>query len=367
MSNSCQICKKSFKFQSLLLRHQRRKIKCKIPDHIKVDVEKRIDNLAEQIEQQNEQIEQLKENIQQKENNISNEEKYRCRYCCKEFSEQRNLTEHLQKKRCRGKNDNVEIYERELGISKPEEQPLTCRFCNMIFSKRQSYQRHMNSDMCRAKMKYEHELEKRVLENRKNLVAASISINGNHNNNTTNNTVNNNIYLPPMNAFGSENLDYITTKMLLKQIELCKDFTDITDTVKNFTQLIHAHPAHPENHNVLLKGTNTAFAEVFNGENFEQSNALQVEDKILEKVGKLILNKKEEYCDEQTKKEKTISKQIENQLIKLEEAVDDNIQNELFRDTVSEASRNLTTYRNTVKGALISKKDDIQSTQNLLS
>jgi len=363
MSNTCQICKKSFKFPSLLLRHQRRKLKCKIPDHIKVDVEKRIDNLAEQIEQQNEQIEQLKENIQHK---VSNEEKYRCRYCCKEFSEQRNLTEHLQKKRCRGKNDNVEIYERELGITKPECNPLTCRFCNMVFTKKSSYSRHMNSD-CRAKMKYEHDLEKRVLENRKNLAAASISINGNHNNNTTNNTVNNNIYLPPMNAFGSENLDYITTKMLLKQIELSKDFTDITETVKTFTQLIHAHPAHPENHNVLLKGNNTAFAEIFNGENFEQSNALQVEDKILEKVGQLILDKKEEYCDEQTKKEKKIPKQIENKLIKLEEAVDDNIQNELFRDSVSEASRNLTTYRNTVKGALISKKDEIQNTQILLS
>mgnify|MGYP001598783660 CR=1 FL=1 len=336
------------------------KLNCKIPDHIKVDVEKRIDSLEVEIEQ-------LKENIQHKENNISNEEKYRCRYCCKEFSEQRNLTEHLQKKRCRGKNDNVEIYERELGITKPECNPLTCRFCNMVFTKQSSYSRHMNSN-CKGKMQYEHDLEKRVLENRKNLAAvASISINGNHNNNTTNNTVNNNIYLPPMNAFGSENLDYITTKMLLKQIELCKDFTDITDTVKNFTQLIHAHPAHPENHNVLLKGSNTAFAEVFNGENFEQSNALQVEDKILEKVGKLILEKKEEYCDEQTKKEKNIPKQLENNLIKLEEAVDDNIQNELFRDSVSEASRNLTTYRNTVKGALISKKDDIQSTQNLLS
>ena len=103
MYNTCQICKKSFKYPSLLLRHQRRKLKCKIPDHIKVDVEKRIDSLEVQLEQ-------LKENIQYKVSNeeniqhkVSNEEKYRCRYCCKEFSEQRNLTEHLQKKRCRGK------------------------------------------------------------------------------------------------------------------------------------------------------------------------------------------------------------------------------------------------------------------------
>ena len=366
MSNTCQICKKTFKYPSLLLRHQRGKFKCKIPDHIKIDVEKRIDNLAEQIEQQSEQIEELKENIQHKEHEKSqdlNEDKYRCRYCCKDFSEQRNLTKHLQEKRCRGKNDNVEIYERELGIKKPEEQQLTCRFCNVKFSKQQSYSRHMNSDMCRGKMKYEHELEKRVLANRKQ-VAASIAINGNNNNNTTVN--NNNIYLPPMNAFGSENLDYITTKMLIKQIELCKDFTDITETVKTFTQLIHAHPAHPENHNVLIKGNNSAFAEIFNGTQFEQSNALVMEDQILQKVGKLLIDKKNEFCEEQIKKDKEIPDKIEKNLIKMEEAVDDNINSELFRDTVTDASRNLSTYRNTVKGALMSKKEEIHQTQQLI-
>jgi hypothetical protein len=229
-----------------------------------------------------------------------------------------------------------------------------------MYSKRQSYQRHINTG-CKEKLKYKEELEKRVLENRRNL-AASISINGN--NNTVNN--NNNIFLPPMNAFGSENMDYITTKMLLKQIELCTDFTDITETVKSFTQLIHAHPAHPENHNVLLKGNNSAFAEIFNGKQFEQSNALVVEDQILQKVGKLLLDKKNEYCKEQMKREKRIPRQIESNLMKLEESIDDNINSELFRDTVSETSRNLTTYRNTVKGALISKKEEIQNTHNLI-
>ena len=232
MSNVCQICKTSFTFQSLLIRHQRGKNKCK------EDVVKRLDCI------------------------VPNEDMYKCRFCYKEFSEQRNLTKHIQKKRCKGKNDNVQIYERELHIEISEGNSLTCRFCNIEFTKQCSDSRHMNS-YCKSKIAYEYELEKRVLENRKQL-AASISINGNDNNNTVNN--NNNIFLPPMNAFGNENLDYITTKMLLKQIDL----TDIPETVKMFTQLIHAHPAHPENHNVLFKDTKTPLTKTFNGTNFDQ-------------------------------------------------------------------------------------------------
>jgi len=342
------------------MRHQRGKIKCKIPVKIRADVEKRIDDIEIQIEK-------LKDNINTKTNADKKDNGLKCRHCSKEFSEQRNLTKHIQENRCGGRNDNIQIYERELGIEKPVDIPLTCRFCNIYFTKQSSYSRHMNSE-CRDKIKYEHELEKRVLYNRKNL-ADSVSINGNHNNNNSHNTVtnnNNNIYLPQMNAFGYENLDYITTKMLLKQIELCKNFTDITETVKTFTKLIHAHPAHPENHNVLLKGNNSAFADVYNGDQFEQSNALVVEDQILRNVGKLLLHKKNEYCDEYTKKEKKIPTNVETDLIKLEEAIDDNINNELFRDNVADTSRNLTTYRNTVKAALISKRSEIQSTQELI-
>jgi len=333
----------------------KRKCEAKQPQVFE-DVKRRIDTLENKVEH-------LQGNIHNGHSNTIELEKYKCSHCFETFSRSDSLARHLSKKRCKSRNDNVEIYERELGIKKPEEQQLTCRFCNVKFSKQQSYSRHMNSDMCRGKMKYEHELEKRVLANRKQ-VAASIAINGNNNNNTTVN--NNNIYLPPMNAFGSENLDYITTKMLIKQIELCKDFTDITETVKTFTQLIHAHPAHPENHNVLIKGNNSAFAEIFNGTQFEQSNALVMEDQILQKVGKLLIDKKNEFCEEQIKKDKEIPDKIEKNLIKMEEAVDDNINSELFRDTVTDASRNLSTYRNTVKGALMSKKEEIHQTQQLI-
>ena len=372
----CRFCKKTFQYKYLLNRHNKRKTKCQsnqvqaVEEKVEVlnnKLDETILRLDEIYHKENTEDEVVKENTEDKVVQSEND-KYKCKYCYKTFAFQSGLCRHLKNGLCKMKNDNIAIYEKELGISNNKETcKLVCKYCNYTFATKSAFSRHKNG-RCGKRDEYEHELENRVLENRKNL-AASISINGNNNNNTTtNNTVNNNnnIFLPPMNAFGNENLDYITTKMLLKQIELCKDFTDITQTVKTFTQLIHAHPAHPENHNVLLKGNNSPFAEVFNGKQFEQSNALVVEDQILQKVGRLLLEKKNEYCEEQEKKEKKIPRKIESNLMKLEESIDDNINSELFRETVADTSRNLTTYRNAVKGALISKKDEIQDTQNLI-
>ena len=371
MSINCEICKKTFKYLYLLHRHQNKTHPCKPPIQVQVNVEKKVEELQEELEKQKERLEEIiveqNEKIEQIQlcKEIKTKDCYRCRFCLKTFSSDSNLTRHLNQKNCKLKNDNVAIYERELGIEPPDVPPLTCRFCYVKYSKRQSYQRHMNSE-CKEKLKYENELQRKVLSNRKEVAEAKVSLNGSHNTNCQNNTVNNNnIYLPPMNAFGNENVDYITTKMLLKQIELCKDLTDITATVKTFTQLIHAHPAHPENHNVLLKGTNTAFAEIYNGEEMEQANALVVEDKILQKVGQLLLDRKQEYYEEADKKDKNIPHKVEKKLEKMEEAVEDNIKNELDRDTISDTTRNLNTYRNVVKGALISKKEDIQQTQKI--
>lgn len=378
MSNICRICNKQFKFPYLLFRHQNKKNRCKSSSIIQLDLEKKIKELESQIDKQREEwiglLDKQNEKIEKieivTEQSTKNEE-YRCEFCDKKFSFQANLYRHLKQKSCKGKNDNVSIYERELGIEKQDIDQLTCRFCMVKFSKQQSYSRHMKN-VCKMKQEYEIELENRVKQNRKEL-AASVSFNGNQNKYCSDNTtiVNNNIYIPQMNAFGNENLDYITTNMLIKQIQMCEDFSDITDTVKTFTQLIHAHPAHPENHNVSIKGNNSALAEVFNGKKMEQVNSLGVQDQILNNVGKLLIAKKTEYNDEC----QNVPKQLDNKLIKLEESIIDNIDDELRKRQenfenedpdqkyVIENSRKLTSYRNTIKGVFLSNKEEIRQTQ----
>jgi hypothetical protein len=126
-------------------------------------------------------------------------------------------------------------------------------------------------------------LEKKVLKIR-NKAAQNIQ-------NIQNQTINNNtinINMPTMRAFGDENMDYITTKYLLDQLSKCGNINDMSRVVGNFTRMIHANPAHPENHNVLMRSLNGGYAKVFNGTSFEDRQAVDVQDQILNKVGKYI-------------------------------------------------------------------------------
>ena len=378
MSNICRICEKVFKYSYQLKRHENKKNSCKVPNHIKLTIENKLYKLEEIIIeqgqlliQQDKKLIDIQEQVKAK---TTCSKEYRCEYCYHNFSRLDNLERHVKEQSCKYKNDNVIIYEKELGITKKEVEPLKCRFCMIKFSNPPSYSRHLKSD-CKAKLKYEMKLQSLVQTNRKK-VAASVSFNGNQNKNYSDNTTNNivnNIYLPHMNAFGNENLDYITTKMLIKQIELSKDFSDITDTLKTFTELIHAHPAHPENHNVLMKDNHGALSTIFNGENMEQVNSIGIQDQILSKVGKLLVEKSKEYTDINNKKNKYVSKEIDKKLIQLEESVIDNIDEELQKklDKTENGeenptnSRNLGVHRNTIKGVLVSHKEEIKQTQTI--
>ena len=67
---------------------------------------------------------------------------------------------------CKGKNDNISIYERELNLTPEEVENLSCRFCGTSFSLQSCYSRHMNTG-CKDKILYESDLRERVLENRR--------------------------------------------------------------------------------------------------------------------------------------------------------------------------------------------------------
>lgn len=357
--NRCEICFKNFKYNYLLERHKKSKRKCK-PVHI--------DDLVEATNK----LEQLADKIIDKESTENNndydddDEIYhiKCKYCNKVFTRKSGLNNHLglgsksSKVLCKMKNDNVNIYERELGI-KPKLVDLKCRFCKKMYTKQSSFSRHQNAG-CKAKERYEEELEQRVLKLRNK---AAQNIQNQTINNTTNNTIN--INLPPMRAFGDENLDYITTKYLLQELNKCLNMNDMTKVVGNFTRMIHANPAHPENHNVQIRSLNGGYARVFNGKSFEDRQALDVQDEILQRVGSLITNKCDEY---QEQPDYTQTHRINDRsLERVRSTISDDIIDQIdYTGAGGLTNRTLTNYRTKVKSTLHSNKGKIQSTQRLL-
>lgn len=349
MSIKCSRCLKTFKYNYLLNRHCNKKLKCKevIPS--------RLDDVTKKLEETTEKLNEITSNLQE---NESAELDLKCKYCCKIFSRRDNLVRH-ESNSCKLKNDNVSIYERELGI-KPKIVDLKCRFCKKQFTKNSNFSRHQTAG-CKAKEHYEEELEQRVLRLR-NKAAQNVQ-NQTINNNTTNNTIN--INLPPMRAFGDENLDYITTKYLLQELNKCLNMNDMTKVVGNFTRMIHANPAHPENHNVQIRSLNGGYARVFNGKSFEDRQALDVQDEILQRVGSLITNKCDEY---QEQPDYTQTHRINDRsLERVRSTISDDIIDQIdYTGSGGLTNRTLTNYRTKVKSTLHSNKGKIQSTQMLL-
>lgn len=331
----CTRCLKEFKYNCHLQKHLNKKTKCQ-----EVDKEQLV-SIIHQLKETNEKI----ENIQQTLNETNKPKEYnklQCKYCDRIFARVDNLTKHIKKGRCKYIHDKINIYERELGILSNNNEKLTCRFCKTTYKHKSTYSHHMAIG-CKARDEYEQELEDKVLNRREQ--AAQI-INNNYDN-STNNTIN--IHLPPMRAFGDENHDYITTKVLLKELMMCKDMNDLSNVVGEFTKLIHCDPAHPENHNVALQSLNGGFAKVFNGKTFESRQAIDVQDTIIQNIGNLITEKCDEVDD--------CSNKIFNKLEQTRETIDEDIINEKNQRSI---------YRTKVKSTLHNNKRTINSTQNLI-
>ena len=188
-----------------------------------------------------------------------------------------------------------------------------------------------------------------------NIQHHTTNVNGDHNMNIVMN-----IHKIDMNPFGKENLDYITTKLLIKELQKCKaiEQADVCGIVDRFTKLIHANPAHPENQNVLFKSLNSGFASVYTENGFQDQQATEVQDGIIQNVHKLIQTK---GCDEYDYNEG-----VQDTFADVLEDIDVNYgkMDENMKEGTN--TRALGKCRNTVKAVLHSNKEEIGSTQNLI-
>jgi len=369
MSDTCKRCLKTFKYPYLLRRHLSRKNAC---ESVKGEYNKSLesqkqlmnnisfiqDEIGElkikcsKIEETHDKISKLEDKINL--NSSQELNKLQCDYCRMKFARQDYLSDHIKKGRCKAKNDNIVIYERELGINADHSvSALTCRFCKYTFTTKQALSRHKSTG-CNHKQEYEEKLKYKVMKNRQEVATTII------NNNTTNNHQKIIINLPPMHSFDDtmKNVDYLTTKLLLKELQKHRSLNsnDISGIVDSFTKLIHANPAHPENHNVLFKSLNSGFARVYNGQEFEDRHSIEIQDRIVQNVGHLIDKTCDSY-DYETEKNNIgeVLDQLDENFGEQEESIDRGVN-----------SRQLSQCRNAVKAALHSNKDNIHLTQKLI-
>ena len=352
---SCQRCLKVFKYNYLLENHLKCKRKCK-------EVETNtLEKTAIMLREQLNKLDLIAEKLTTLECNKSEKDQIICKYCKKQFSRQYVLNVHLGKVKqrdgtkspvlCKKISDNIVIYEEELGIDINEQKnKLICRFCNKQYANSNTLRKH--DIKCKAKEKYEEQLERRVLQAR-NKAAQN---NGQTiNNNNINNTIN--INMPAMRAFGDENYDYITTKYLLQELSRCGDMNDMSTVIGKFTRMIHANPAHPENHNVMLRSLNGGFARVFNGKSFEDRQAVDIQDDIIKKIGTHVIEMGDSL-DEQQKQSLKLNGRKTNRLL--------DMQSTLEEDIDGDANKNISKYRAKVKSTLHTNKNTINSTHRLL-
>ena len=359
---SCTRCLKSFKHNWELRRHHSRKTKCKEPFEVfnrsTTTLERKITELDNEIQETKTELHETKQTIceiNKKINQDIADSNVKCLFCNKLFKTSKNLRRHI--KLCKTKIDNIAIYERELGIEVIDSEPLTCRYCSTTYTKQSNMSRHMGIG-CRAKDKYELELQKQVIERRREASAQVIN-NNTHNGHINNTAITINMPKIEMNPFGQENLDYITTKLLIKELESCKAIqqADVSSIVNRFTTLIHANPAHPENQNVLFKSLNGGFARVYRRNGFQDEQATEIQDTIIQNVQKLIQTK---GCDEYD---------YSNTKDGFADVLDDiDISYGKLGDELSEGNntRALSKCRNIIKAALHSNKEEIENVQNLI-
>lgn len=159
------------------------------------------------------------------------EKKYKC-HCGKSFSFNQGL--HAHKKKCTSKE-----FMSEVQILRSENEELRKKQEEIEFIRQQ-----------------EKEEMKRQIEE---LLDKFSQFQGQSTVNTTNNTHNigtqNNIHIH-INAFGKENMDYITNEFMGECVK------KIYNSVPSLIQKIHFDPDHPENHNVKITNKKLPHASV---------------------------------------------------------------------------------------------------------
>jgi len=274
----CERCQQEFPFQWRLDRHLARKFPCK-----KIKVENssdKVENSSDEVENSSDKVENTSDEVEN-----SSDKVVKCQFCCKIYSSTK--YKNIHEETCKLKDDHVRCLEMKLNIDFEAVSPQHCRFCNTTFSKA-NIARHLIR--CKAKQDYRAKLEKQLEEKSTQVTAQTINNTTNNNNcHNTNVTIN-------MNAFGKENLEYISRNVILK---LCRKANLLNEIIPRLARQIHCNPEHPENHNIVVSNLRAPYAKVYDGENYTVESTKDIIDKVMDNVTGLLTD---QQCDDDDRK-----------------------------------------------------------------
>ena len=133
--------------ETLQHRHQNKKILCKMNQNVQNELNNRVNDLEDNVEQ-----------FQEKQ----------CEFCNVMFSTTGSLYRHLKEGYCKSRYDCISVYEKQLGLKHNDNPPLTCRFCLYKFAMPQSFSRHKTKG-CKAKISYLKTLEFQIAKLKNNI------------------------------------------------------------------------------------------------------------------------------------------------------------------------------------------------------
>ena len=206
---------------------------------------------------------------------------------------------------------------------------LECKYCNKLYKHKQSKWKHENK--CKEKKKSHEELLKNLLEEKDNLIKKMftenkkkdnqinkllkqlIKLTEKSGNNISNSNINSHNKII-INAYGSENLEYISNKLLKKLVN--KPGT----AIPNLLKIIHFNDKYPENKNIKVTNIHDPYIKVHNGDDWKLKNKGDIIEDIIttkrEILEGVILNNEEKYIDKLERLDEVIEDKKNNYLEK---------------------------------------------------
>ena len=262
----CNNCKKSFKTNWQLQRHLGKKTQCKpnLPNEPKESVMTTKNVMVTTTKNTINTEKDANETSESAKTTNTEDLSITCQYCLVTFANKKNSRLHSE--RCKVKADPVRCMEIELNKNVNKWSKNECRFCDYKSIHTRHVTRHLPT--CKKRKEYKAALEAELQIKNKSTHESKVTNNITNNNvtnvNVTNNMTNNiNIIVNPL---GQENYSYITCNQIMS---LCKKTRSDEEFFFFFLTMIHAHPKHPENHNIVLTNHRSNLALVKVKDQFE--------------------------------------------------------------------------------------------------